>query len=290
MPKPIGPTIPRWQLGEQLARLRDDAELSQAQIADRLDCSVSKIQKIEAGDVGIVRAELMVMLDAYGVAADARMREELLELQSLGKQRGWWSKFGPMPTPFATFLGLESAATAIRVFEPLMVYGLLQTPDYARAIAETSNATGFYDTEREVRIRLERQKRVLTEDPPDIQVIFDEAVLRRHVGDGQVMATQLRNLACLPDHIVLRVVPFASGGYAGVLGALTIFDFPTRLHTPVAYVETQAGNLYMEKEDDLRRCSLTYSQMSKVALSAVDSAALIAKVADEYKDIARSAR
>jgi transcriptional regulator with XRE-family HTH domain len=106
--------------------------VSQAQIADRLGCSVSKIQKIEAGDVGIVRAELMVMLDSYGVPPDARMREDLLELQSLGKQRGWWSKFGPMPTPFATFLGLESAATTIRCSKPLMVYGLLQTPEYAR--------------------------------------------------------------------------------------------------------------------------------------------------------------
>ena len=86
MPKPIGPTIPRWQLGEQLARLRDEADLSQADMAKSLGCSVSKIQKIEAGDVGIVRSELLAMLDAYG-AMDDPLRAELLELQRLGVAR-----------------------------------------------------------------------------------------------------------------------------------------------------------------------------------------------------------
>jgi transcriptional regulator with XRE-family HTH domain len=288
MPKPIGPTIPRWQLGEQLARLRDDAAVSQAQIADRLGCSVSKIQKIEAGDVGIVRAELMVMLDSYGVPPDARMREDLLELQSLGKQRGWWSKFGPMPTPFATFLGLESAATTIRVFEPLMVYGLLQTPEYARVIAQTCGAGEPDDVDRQVRIRLERQRRVLNEDPPRISVILDEAVLHRETGGPRVMAAQLQSLLELPPHISLRIVPFASGGYPGVLGSLTIFEFPKRMHSPVAYVETQAGNLYMEKEDELRRCNVTFGQLASATLSPDDSAKLVTSVANQYQDIARS--
>src|SRR5258706_8526007 len=116
MPRPIGPTIPRWQLGEQLSRLRDRAGLSQAHIAERLGCSTSKIQKIEAGEVGLVKVELEVMLTEYQLT-DSTMRAELFELQRLGKQRGWWSKFGAVPTPFATFLGLESAATRIRAFE-----------------------------------------------------------------------------------------------------------------------------------------------------------------------------
>src|SRR6266581_2920613 len=85
MPRPIGPTIPRWQLGEE-------AKITQSTAADTLGCSLSKIQKIEAGDVGIVRAELAALLDLYHVT-DQHMRDQLLELQKLGKQRGWWSKF-----------------------------------------------------------------------------------------------------------------------------------------------------------------------------------------------------
>ncbi|GAA1790057.1 helix-turn-helix domain-containing protein [Planosporangium flavigriseum] len=284
MPKPIGPTIPRWQLGEQLARLRDSAGISQAQIADRLGCSVSKVQKIEAGDVGIVRAELLLMLDVYGVS-DAEVRDSLLELQRLGKQRGWWKTFGQVPAPFATFLGMESAATRIQVFEPMVIYGLLQTEDYARAIAETCEL-GLTEeqVERQVKLRMERQQRVLEEDSPELWVILDEAVLYREVGGKAVMAAQLKRLVAMAREMTLQVVPLSHGGYPGVRGSLTIFDFDERMHSPVAYVEGQAGNLYMEKADDLRRCSVVYNHMRATALSKQESVKLIAAVARQYAE------
>jgi hypothetical protein len=288
MPRPIGPTIPRWQLGEQLSRLRDKARVSQAQIADRLGCSVSKIQKIEAGEVGMVRAELEAMLTEYKVN-DNRMCAELLELQRLGKQRGWWSKFGAVPTPFATFLGLESAATKIRAFEPMVIHGLLQTEDYARAIAGTVAMTSDDEQrERQVRIRMERQDKVFSEDPPEVWVILDEAVLHREVGGPLVMAGQLRHLLKLPKWVTVQVVPFSNGGYPGTLGAMTIFEFEERLHTPVVYAEGQAGNLYLEKEDDLRRCNLAYNHMTASALSKQESAKRFAAMAGQYEDSARS--
>jgi transcriptional regulator with XRE-family HTH domain len=288
MPRPIGPTIPRWQLGEQLSDLREKARVSQGQIAERLGCSVSKIQKIEAGEVGMVKVELEAMLADYNVT-DERMRGELFELQKLGKQRGWWSKFGAVPTPFATFLGIESAATRIRAYEPMVVHGLLQTEGYARAIAGTVALMSDADQrERQVRIRMERQENVLAEEPPEVWAIFDEAVLRREVGGPRVMAAQLRHLLKLPESITVQVVPFSSGGYPGTRGAMTIFEFDERLHTPVVYVEAQAGNLYLEKEDDLRRCNLAYNHMTASALSKQESARLIAAVAGQYEESARS--
>jgi hypothetical protein len=279
MPKPIGPTIPRWQLGEQLARLRDEADLSQADVAARLGCSVSKIQKIEAGDVGIVRAELNVMLDAYG-AMDDPLRAELLELQRLGKQRGWWSTFGQLPAPFANLLGMESAATTIRVFEPTIVYGLLQTREYTTALIKAAQPE-LADTERQWRIKHARQQRVLGDDPPAIHVILDEAALRRPVGSRTVMRDQLKNLLTLPKHVTLQIVPFEAGSYPGQLGSLAVFEFPARLHSPVAYAETQAGNLYIEKEQDLRRCVIRFERIADVALSGADSSALIMKIIQE---------
>ena len=288
MPRPIGPTIPRWQLGEQLGALRERAYVSQVQIAGRLGCSVSKIQKIEAGEVGLVRAELEVMLTEYQLADEA-LRVELFELQRLGKQRGWWSKFGAVPAPFATFLGLESAAIRIKAFEPLVVHGLLQTEDYARAIAGTvAMISNDEQRERQVRIRMERQETVFGEDPPEIWVILDEAVLRREVGSSTVMAGQLRHLLKLPLRVTVQVVPFANGGYPGTLGAMTIFEFQERLHTPVVYVEGQAGNLYLEKEDDLRRCNLAYNHMTASALSKQESTKLIAAAARQFEASSRS--
>jgi transcriptional regulator with XRE-family HTH domain len=288
MPKPIGPTIPRWQLGERLSRLRDKAAVSQPQIAERLGCSTSKIQKIEAGEVGVVRAELEAMLTEYKVA-DQVSRDELFELQKMGKQRGWWSKFGAVPAQFGTFLGLESAATVIKVFESLMVHGLLQTEAYARAIAETCKV-GMTDdqVDRQVRIRLERQEQVFSEEPPSIWVLLDEAVLHREVGGKLVMGEQLQHLLSLPKFITLQVVPFHNGGYPGILGAFTIFEFDEKMHTPVVYVEGQAGNLYLEKEDDLRRSGVAYTHMTAAALSKQESAKMIAAVAHRHLESARS--
>jgi hypothetical protein len=104
------------------------------------------------------------------------------------------------------------------------------------------------------------------------------------------MAAQLESLLSLPAHISLRVVPFTGGGYPGVLGSLTIFEFPDGMHSPVAYAETQAGNLYMEKEDELRRCNLTFGQLASAALSPDDSAKLVTTVANQHRDTAGAAR
>jgi transcriptional regulator with XRE-family HTH domain len=283
MPKPIGPTVPRWQLGEQLGRLRERAAVSPGDIAERLGCSISKIHKIEGGQVSMVRAELEAILDYYKVT-DGALRAELTELQRLGKQRGWWAKFGAVPAPFADFLGLETAASTIRVFEPLVVHGLLQTEEYARAIAgQTALLAGDDERERQVRIRMERQETVLGEEPPEIWVVLDEGVLRRVIGSEAVMARQLMHLSRLPMSITVRVVPFRSGAYPGINGPMTIFEFEERLHTPVVYVEGQAGNVYLEKERDLRRCYAAYEHITASALSKQDSAQLIAAVAREYE-------
>lgn len=283
MPRPIGPTIPRWQLGEQLSQLRSAARKSQQDAATRLGCSVSKIQKIEGGEVGMKQVELEALLELFD--APDGLQTQLLELRALGNQRGWWSKYGAVPAPFATFLGLESAATTIRVFEPLMVHGLLQTPEYARALAETLNPNlSDAEVDRQVRIRLERQERVFAEDPPEVWVVLDEAVLRRQIGGREVMAAQLNHLLKLPKRVLVQVVPFANGGYPGTLGALTLFEFAEDLHTPVGYVESQAGNLYLEREDDLTRCSLALSHIAAAALSKQQSRELIAAVARQLAE------
>lgn len=288
MPRPIGPTIPRWQLGEQLSRLRERGGISPDQIANRLGCSTSKISKIEAGDVSMKKVELEAILDFYQVT-DESLRAELFELQRLGTQRGWWARYGKLPAPFTDFLGLETAAVKIHVFEPLMVTGLLQTEEYARAVSESHNLLASdEERERQVRIRMERQVKVLAEDPPDINVILDEAALRRPIGGPQVMAQQLQHLAKLPRSITVRVVPFRTGGYPGILGPMTLFEFEEHLHSPVVYVESQAGNAYLEKDHDLRRCYTAYEHIAASALNKQDSARLIAAVAREYSETSGS--
>ncbi len=133
MPRETGPTIARWQLGHQLKLLREAVSLSQIQIAEVLGCSESKIYKIEGGDVGIGRGDLLLMLDHYKLADEA-IRASILDLQKQGKQRGWWSRYGTLPNNYAMYVGLEGAATTVRNFELAVVPGLLQTEEYARTV------------------------------------------------------------------------------------------------------------------------------------------------------------
>ncbi|MGH3647187.1 MAG: helix-turn-helix domain-containing protein [Micromonosporaceae bacterium] len=275
MSKVSGPTIPRWQLGQELSRLRDAAGLTAADVAEKLDCSESKVKKLEAGYVGVIKAELMLMLDLYQV--DQAAQDSLFELQKLGKQRGWWSKFGRVPNSFGTFLGLESSATSIRIFEPLMVHGLLQTEDYATALQSTiAPGSTAEQVERQVKIRMARQERVLHGDePPELWVVLDEAVLRRAVGDAEVMHRQLDHLRAVSEQVTLQVVPFNHGGHPGAFGAFTVFDFDDEIRSSVVYVECQAGGLYLERSVDLQRCNVAYNHLTAAALSPPRSAKLI---------------
>jgi len=283
VPRPTGPTIARWQLARELRALREAAGITHADIAEVLGCSESKIYKIESGDVGIGRGDLLVMLDQYK-DADETHRGTLLNLQKQGKERGWWVKFGQLPNPYSMYIGLESAATAVKNFELAVIPGLLQTEDYARAIISAQRHSDTDDEiAKRVKVRLARQA-CLTEDPPlDFWTIIDESALRRQMGGKAVMRDQLHHLievSKLPN-VTLQVLPFSEGSHPGTLGSLAILEFPDDVHSPVAYIETMAGDVYLEREDDLRRVTLTYTHMHAAALSKTKSVELIGAIARE---------
>lgn len=276
MPKVIGPTIPRWRLGEELEKFRKRAGKTFDDALVALGCSESKVRKIEAGDVGMNRGELILLFGLYGID-DPDVREQLLELQKLGKQRSWWSQYGSVPAQFGTFLSFESAATAMRVFEPLTVHGLLQTEEYARALTESGDVDPTPEhIDQQARIRLARQQRVIAgEDAPRISVIQDEGTLDRPIGGADVMRAQLEHLIAIARQVNLQILPRSHGAHPGLRGAFILFEFDEEVHSPVVYVEGQAGNLYLEKEADLKRCGTAYEQLSAAALSTRESVKLI---------------
>jgi transcriptional regulator with XRE-family HTH domain len=270
MKRAIGPTVPRWELGDLLRSYRLAKSLEQEDAAERLSCSKNKIQNMEVGASRIVRAELDDLLELYEIDEPGEV-ERCHELRRLGDERGWWSKHGRLPKQFAEFLGIESAATEIQGFEPLLISGLLQTEAYARAHerAVTPNQTPA-QVEKQIKLRLERQQRVIeVDDRPDIWMIFGEAVLHQLIGGAAVLREQLQHLHDLAEQktIVLQVAPFSCGGHPGTLGSFNIFSFDEDLHTPVAYVESQAGSLYMEKPDELHRLTTAYNYIRSAALS-----------------------
>lgn len=278
MSRASGPTIARWQLGGQLKAMREAARYSHAQIADVLACSESKIYKIEAGDVGLNRGDLLVMLDRYKISEDDPRRPAALDLQSQGKQRGWWAKYGTLPTNYAMYVGLEGAATQIRTFELAVVPGLLQTEEYARAISSGAFPEQPEEVQKRVDVRLARQACLTDEPLLRFWVIVDEGVLRRRTGGDAVIRAQLRHLVEMSKrpNITLQVLPFGEGWHPGTTGSFSILDFPEGIHTPVAYVVSPAGEMYLEREDDMNRIILAYTHLQTAALSPGKSRDLIA--------------
>lgn len=278
MKRPIGPTVPRWQLGALLRQARIAAGLDQADAKNHLGCSMGKMTNIETGQVGVVKSVVKDLLDLYGIT-DPDERQRYFELQRLGKSRGWWSSHGQLPTTFQDFLGIESAATMIESFELAMVPGLLQTEAFARAHerAVTPGQTSE-QVERQVELRMDRKKHILeADDRPRLWVILDESILHRLVGGREVMKEQLTDMLEQIEAKIceFQIVPFAAGDYAGTLGKLDIYSFDEELHTPIAFVESQAGSLYMEKPEELRRCIDAYTYIRSTALSPEESVKLL---------------
>lgn len=275
-----GPTLARLQLGKELQALREAAGLNHPEVAELLGCSVSKIYKLESGDVGLGKPDLTVMLDRYGIR-DAASLKRLFELQRLGKQRGWWSRFS-LPGPYASYIGLESDATAIHNFQLAVVPGLFQTDEYSRALIASHRPTEpVPEVDRLVEVRTLRQRELLSRDPPaTLLAILDEAVLRRQVGGPEVMRRQLQRLVDLGrlPNVTVQVVPFTHGGYVGTLGSISMLEFPEDLHSPVAYAETLAGDVYLESEVDVKRATDLMNQVRQAALNERRSAQLITAV------------
>src|SRR5437762_11363828 len=185
------PTLLRRQLGAELRRLRERTHRTVADVAGGLGWSQSKLSRIETAHIGIRGDDLARLLDEYGVGDKERSR--LLALRGQARQRAWWEAYGDaLPDAYETLIGLEAAASVISTYEAQVVPGLLQTDEYANAV---TLADGVYDDPdvlgQRVAVRMARQA-VLTREPaPELQVVLDEAVLRRPIGGPDVLRRQL---------------------------------------------------------------------------------------------------
>ncbi|MEV0457511.1 helix-turn-helix domain-containing protein [Catellatospora methionotrophica] len=265
-----GTSLRRRRLGVALRELRERAGMTHQQVGPALDCSPSKLSRIENGEVGVRRSDLLVLLELYGLD-DAAQRDELIELARESKRRGgWWLKYGEVSSPYLKLIQLESEADSIRGTELMFVPGLLQTEDYARAVIRaTRPQDGPDEVERRAQIRLTRQELLKQEKPPEFWTVLDEAVLHRTVGSPAVMAEQLRALAAANElpHITVQILPFAHGGHEAMAGAFRILRFPDRRDPDTVYLEGFAGDIYLDDASEVVRCSLVFDHLSAAALS-----------------------
>jgi transcriptional regulator with XRE-family HTH domain len=271
------PTVRRRRLALELRRLREAARLTCEEVADHLECSASKISRVETGRVSVSPRDVRDMLDLYGVPA--AQRESLVQLARDSRQKGWWHAFSDTMQPqFATYVGLESAASEIRIYEVSLIPELLQTEDYARVVIRSGMMSSpSDDVERQVALRMARQPAITRDDPPKVWAVLDEAALRRQVGGPGLMRLQLEHLlaqAALPN-VAVQVIPFGGGAHPAMGRPFIILVFPERVDTDVVYLEDLTSALYLEDVAEVDRYNVFFNHLRATALSFEDSAALV---------------
>ena len=272
-----GPTLRARRLAVELTSRREAAGLSREEVARRLEWSTSTVFRIETGRSRPQPRSVRDLLDLYGVTGSDR--EGLIQLSREARQPGWWHSFRDvLPNPYEVYIGLETGAVSIRNFEPLVIPGLLQTADYARAMFRGgARELDRDEIERRVEVRLSRQQVLLKEDRPRLWAVIDEAVIRRVVGSPAIMRAQLQQLAEAAEQgkTTLQVVPFGAGAHAGTTGPFVILGLPGPAEPDLVYVETLAGDIYLEERADVDRYTLAFERLLAAALHPDDSIALV---------------
>jgi transcriptional regulator with XRE-family HTH domain len=274
------PTVRRRRLGLELRRLREAAGITIEAVAERLECSSSKISRIETGHSGATPRDVRDILVIYGVVGP--VADELVQVAREARQKGWWHLYGTVLT--GAYVGLEAAASAIEAYEAQVVPGLLQVPDYARTlICKARPDIGPAEIDRRVRVRMARQSLLTQDDPLHLGVVLDEAVFHRLVGGLAVMRRQLDHLmkaAELPS-VTLQVLPFAVGAHAGMDGSFAILRYEDAADPDVVFAENAAGGLFLEKDEELRRYHVIFDQLRASALPPDQSVEFLAARAKE---------
>jgi transcriptional regulator with XRE-family HTH domain len=277
------PTVRRRRLALELRRLREAARLTCEEVAEHLECSTSKVSRIETGRVSVSPRDVRDMLDLYGVSA--QQGASLVQLARDSRQKGWWHAFSDTIQPqFATYIGLESAASEIRIYEVTLIPGLLQTEEYARTVFAAGTVGGDHDgIERNVALLMARQPLLTGNDPPRLWAVLDEAALRRTVGGAGLMRLQLDHLldlARLPN-VAIQVIPFGAGAHPAMGRPFVILAFPERADPDVVYLEDLTSALYVEDVDEVDRYNMFFNHLRATALSFEDSATRIMSVIKE---------
>lgn len=274
-------TVQRRRLGDHLRLLRESRGLTGEQAAERMNCSQSKISKIELGRTGIRIGELGDLLDIYQVT-DPALRNKLIALAESGNERGWWAGYASkISRNYATYIGFESAARQITGWEPVRVPALLQTEDYARQVIRNGpRHMTAPEIEQRVEILMKRQAQVTRTDP-GLWMITDESSLRRIVGGRDLMRDQLRHILQLVEEryrLGVQVLPFDVGAHPGTVGALIVLEFDA--DPDVVYVETIAGDLKRVGQRVVT-CTATVHQLQEAAASHDESISMIHRIMKE---------
>ncbi|WP_405132800.1 helix-turn-helix domain-containing protein [Nocardia sp. NBC_01388] len=291
-PAETGSTLPRRQLGRFLREAREEAGFTVEQAAVLMEWNKSTLSRLERGLTEKVRVrDVLGLCEVFGLGEVKTAAAKSLAEQTPAKS--WWHAYADLiPANVNLFVGLEAGATVLTLFQPLIVPGLLQTADYARALDRTYFPDDTdAELDRRVELRTRRQNVILRQrHPAQAVVVLHESVLRTVVGSRHVVAAQLRHIANLGtrENIEVRVLPFRAGFPLGMpLTPFTIFQFGRdargKLSEPtVVFAESFAGAMYFERQTEVRLYREALDTVQRATLDIRPSRDLIREVAREH--------
>jgi transcriptional regulator with XRE-family HTH domain len=290
VPEAASPTVRRRRLAAELRRLRERADLTGDQVAERTGFSASKISRIENAHTAPRASEVRKLLTVYGVGG--RTADELITLAEEAVHKGWWDKYSQtLPPDYAALIGMEAEAQSALSWAAQVVPGLLQTEDYAREVTneylERIAPVPPSETRRRVEARLARQQVLTRADPLRLSVILDESVLHRRFGDRAIMHSQVQQLLDLSerDNISLRILPL-DGSHPIGTGAFVLLEFDDThavTYQDVVYVEHLTGSLYIEEEDETYRYRRSFERLFELTPDAGESREMLVSARDTWK-------
>ena len=262
------PALVRRQLGRHLRRLRLAAGKTHADAETAGMGHRSTLWRIEVGRAKVRPSTIRALCWLYD--ADAATSDTLYAMACRAEQPGWWEEYRTdLPGWFTLYVELEAAARRISTYQPSVVDGRLQTPDYARAVfAAGYPKPSADDVERQVTIRLQRQQQLLTRpEPVQLNLVLCESVLLRAVGGPGVLAAQREHLRTLNqrENIDIRVLTFAAGAHPAVRGQFTVLDMDGDADPDIVYLETINGGRYLEMAPELALYRGTFAELSSCA-------------------------
>ena len=274
MDRPTKPNYRRRQLGRTLRKLREAAGLSQEDAGRPLRFSTSKMSRIEQGFIPGYN-DFLALLDRYGIISSDY--GEYVRMFDYAKEKGWWHAFGLSDRGFVS---VEAEASAILTYELGFVPGLLQSESYMRAtFAGTRDPLDETRLDNQVKVRLQRQRRLREEPPLRLHAIVDETALRRRICDRQQLALLL-DAAELPN-VVLQVIAESAGSHDGLCSNFTLAKFSDPAEPDLAYIEYGFGSLQIEKEAEVSAARLMFAHLADRALDGQDSVKLIRRLIGE---------
>lgn len=262
---PTDASAQRLRIGAELRRLRELAQLSGEYVARTLGWSQPKVSRIEAGRTAFTVKDVAGLLALYGVTDD--VRAELLGATAEDTGEGAWIvRAGGFPRRQSSIASLESVTKRIRHHQPVVLPGLLQTYDYARAVAA---AAGAADPDGIATARMRRQEMLTAKGAPKYEVVLDARALLLGVGGVELIRSQLHALAdraASLRRMDLRVIPFGAVIPAFSTVGFTVYDFRAAESPSVAWVEAPTGDVYFSAPEDIERYSTLFKTLQGVAL------------------------